>query len=112
MHDLVLAFCECAKLAFCWIERDGQQGFGCMRVGCGLDLGWTVWTGWKPECGHGKCQADVLQIATMYVIVIIIIIAVTFLIITTNTIILVIFTVINYLIIVILINLRAMLAMQ
>ena len=112
MHDLVLAFCECAKLAFCWIERDGQQGFGCMRVGCGLDLGWTVWTRWKPECGHGKCQAYVLQIATMYVIVIIIIIAVTFLIITTNTIILVIFTVINYLIIVILINLRAMLAMQ
>ena len=81
-----------------------------MRVGCRLDLGWTVWTGWKPECGHGKCQADVLQIATMYVIIIIL--AVTFLIITTNTIILVIFMVINYLIIVIIINLRAMLAMQ
>ena len=83
MHDLVLAFCECAKLAFCWIERDGQQGFGCMRVGCGLDLGWTVWIRWKPECGHGKCQAYVLQIATMYVIVTIIIIAVTILIIPT-----------------------------
>ena len=74
---------------------------------------WMVWTRWKPECGHGKCQADVLQIATMYVIIIII--AVTILIITTNTINLVIFMVsnfINYLIIVIIINLRAMLAMQ
>ena len=75
-------------------------------------MGWKVWTWWKPECGHGKCQADVLQIATMYAIIIISV--VTILIITTNTIIVDIFmssNFINYLIIIIN-NLRAMLAMQ
>lgn len=107
----MLAFCECAKLAFCWIERDGQQGFGWMWVGCRLDVGWKVWTRWKPECGHGKCQADVLQIATMYAIIIISV--VTILNITMKTIIFMVSNFINYLIIVIIIiKLRAMLAMQ
>ena len=69
-----------------------------------------VWTRWKPECGHGKCQADVLQIATMYAIIIISV--VTILNITMKNVIFMVSNFINYLIIVIIINLRAMLAMQ